>query len=92
MSDGAYDMVVVDADKGEYPAILIQARRLLRTGGLVVFAGVGVEAMIADPARRDAEASAVKETAEILRSEDTWAPALLMEGSGLLVGCLTRRE
>ena len=92
MSDGAYDMVVVDADRGEYPAILAQARRLLRIGGLVVFAGVGTDAMIADPARRDAEASAVKDTAEALRSEDTWVPALLIEGSGLLVGCLTRRD
>lgn len=92
MSDGAYDMVVVDADRGEYPAILAQAHRLLRIGGLVIFAGVGTDAMIADPARRDAEASAVKDTAEALRSEDTWVPALLVEGSGLLVGCLTRRD
>lgn len=92
MSDGAYDMVVVDADRGEYPAIVAQAQRLLRIGGLVVFAGVGTEGMLADPARRDAEASAVKQTAEALRSDDTWVPTLLVEGSGLLVGCLTRRE
>lgn len=92
MSDGAYDMVVADADSTEYPAILDQARRLLRIGGLVVFAGVGVDGVLADPARRDAEASAIKETAEALRSSDTWIPALLVEGSGLLVGCLTRRD
>jgi len=92
MSDGAYDMVVVDADRGEYPAILAQAHRLLRIGGLVVFVGVGIDGMLADPARRDAEASAVKQTAEALRSEDTWVPALLVEGSGLLVGCLARRD
>ena len=92
MSDGAYDMVVVDADRGEYPAILDQARRLLRIGGLVVFIGVGAEGVLADPSRRDAEASAVKDTAEALRSDDTWVPALMVEGSGMLVGCLTRRD
>jgi len=92
MSDGAYDMVVADADRGEYPAILEQARRLLRIGGSIVLIGVGTDGVIADPARRDAEASAVKSAAESLRSEDTWVPACLVEGSGMLVGCLTRRD
>lgn len=92
MSDGAYDIVVVDADRSEYPAILTQAKRLLRIGGLVVFIGVATEGMLADPARRDPEAAAVKETAEELRSDDDWVPALLVDGSGLLVACLTRRD
>lgn len=92
MSDGAYDMVVVDADRIEYPAIVNQARRLLRIGGLVVFAGIGTDGVLTDPARRDAEASAVRETAEALRSDDTWVSSVMVEGSGLLVGCLTRRD
>lgn len=92
MSDGAYDVVVVDADRSEYPAILTQAKRLLRIGGLVVFVGVGSEGMLADPARRDAEASAVKETAQQLRADEDWVPALLVDGTGLLVACLTRRD
>jgi predicted O-methyltransferase YrrM len=92
MSDGAYDMVIADADRGEYPAIVDQARRLLRIGGLVVLVGVGTGGALADPARRDAEASAIKDAAEALRGDDTWVPACLVEGSGMLVGCLTRRE
>lgn len=92
MSDGAYDMVVVDADRSEYPAIVDQAKRLLRIGGLVAFLGVGEDAMIADPARRDAEANAVKDTADALRRDEDWIPALLVDGSGLLVACLTRRD
>lgn len=92
MSDGAYDVVVVDADRGEYPAILTQAKRLLRIGGLVAFIGVGEEGMLADPARRDAEASAVKETAQQLRADDDWIPALIVEGDGMLVACLHRRD
>ena len=92
MSDGAYDVVVVDADRSEYPAILTQAKRLLRIGGLVVFIGVGTDGMLADPARRDAEASAVKDTADELRGDDDWVPALLIDGAGLLVACLSRRD
>ncbi len=92
MSDGAYDVVVVDADRSEYPAILIQAKRLLRIGGLVVFIGVGTDGMLADPARRDAEAGAVKDTADSLRADADWVPALFVDGAGLLVACLTRRD
>ena len=92
MSDGAYDMVVVDADRSEYPAIMEQAKRLLRIGGLVAFLGVGEDAMIADPARRDAEANAVKDTADALRRDEDWLPALLVDGTGILVACLMRRD
>lgn len=92
MSDGAYDLVVVDADRSEYPAILHQAKRLLRIGGLIVLMGVGIDGVLADPARRDAEASAVRDAADALRSDDDWTPAMLVDGSGLLLACLTRRD
>ncbi len=92
MSDGAYDLVVVDADRSEYPAILHQAKRLLRIGGLIVLMGVGIDGVLADPARRDAEASAVRDAADELRSDDDWTPAMSVDGSGLLLACLTRRD
>jgi len=92
MSDGAYDVVVVDADRSEYPAILHQAKRLLRIGGLIVFVGVGTGGMLTDPSRRDAEASAVRDTADELRADDDWVTTMLVDGSGLLVACLTRRD
>ncbi len=92
MSDGAYDLVVVDADRSEYPAIMHQAKRLLRIGGLIVMLGVGVDGVLTDPARRDAEASAVRDTADELRGDDDWTPALMVDGSGLLMACLTRRD
>lgn len=92
MSDGAYDVVVVDADRSEYPAILHQAKRLLRIGGLIVFVGVASGGLLTDPSRRDAEATAVRDTAEELRADDDWATTMLVDGSGLLVACLTRRD
>ncbi len=92
MSDGAYDVVVVDSDRSEYPAILAQAKRLLRIGGVVAFIGIGEDDMVADPSRRDAEASAVKETATLVRDDSDWVPSLLTEGDGSLVACLVRRD
>ncbi|MEK9955246.1 MAG: class I SAM-dependent methyltransferase [Actinomycetota bacterium] len=92
MSDGAYDVVVVDADRGEYPAMLDQAKRLLRIGGVVAFLGIGEDDMVADPARRDVEAMAVKELAELMRRDADWAATPLAEGNGMLVACLRRRD
>ena len=40
LSDAAYDIVFVDGDKTEYPAMLDQAKRLLRVGGLAIFDNV----------------------------------------------------
>ena len=92
MSDGAYDVVVVDADRSEYPAILNQAKRLLRIGGVVAFIGVGEDDMVADPSRRDAEATSVKELAASLRDDSDWSVSPLVEGDGMLVACLLRRD
>lgn len=92
MSDGAYDMVVVDTDRSEYPAILTQAKRLLRIGGLIALIGVGAEGLLSDPSRRDAEAAAVRDAGDQLRSDEDWVPALITQGSGLVVACLTRRD
>ncbi|MGA0209018.1 MAG: O-methyltransferase [Candidatus Nanopelagicales bacterium] len=92
MSDGAYDVVVVDADRSEYPAILDQAKRLLRIGGLVIFLGVGTDGVLTDPGRRDAESNAVRQLAESLRSDEDWVPAMLVDAPGLIVACLSRRD
>ena len=52
----------------------------------------GEDDMVADPSRRDAEASAVKETATLVRDDSDWVPSLLTEGDGSLVACLVRRD
>lgn len=91
MSDAAYDLVFVDGDKTEYPAILPQAKRLLRVGGLVVFDNMLWSGRVADPAERDAETMALRDTAAAIRMDDDWMPALLTVGDGLLVASLRNR-
>jgi predicted O-methyltransferase YrrM len=91
LSDAAYDLVFVDGDKTEYPAILAQAKRLLRVGGLVVLDNVLWSGRVADPAERDAETVALRDVASMIRSDDDWVPALLTVGDGLLVAHLSDR-
>lgn len=92
MSDGAYDLVVVDGDRAEYPAIVTQAKRLLRIGGLVVLCGMLGPTGMADPSQRDVDTTALRDAAGMIENDDDWVPALMTVGSGLLVALLARRS
>ncbi len=82
MTDAAYDLVVVDADKQEYPDYLAQATRLLRPGGTLVMTWSDKES---DPANRDAETRTLREVGRSIRDHDQFAVSLLPVGEGLLV-------
>lgn len=90
-SDRAYDLIFVDADAGDYPAILNQTKRLLRIGGLVIFHGAFATGM-ADASARDYEATAMRDIATELRSDNAWLPSLLTVGSGLFLASLRTTE
>jgi predicted O-methyltransferase YrrM len=84
LSDGAYDLVFCDAVRSENLDYLAAAMRLLRPGGLVVFAGALAGGRVADPAARDAEAVSLRELTKAVREETRLTPALLPVGPGLL--------
>ena len=90
-SDRAYDLIFVDADAGDNPAILNQTKRLLRIGGLVIFHGAFATG-IADASARDYEATAMRDIATELRSDNAWLPSLLTVGSGLFLASLRTPE
>lgn len=90
LSDAAYDIVLVDGDKTEYPAILAQAKRLLRDGGLVILDNVLWGGRVSDPAERDTETAALREVTAQVKADDEWLPTLLSVGDGLLVASLQR--
>ncbi|WP_374970232.1 O-methyltransferase [Terrabacter sp. BE26] len=81
MTDGAYDLVVVDADKQEYPEYLAQATRLLRSGGTLVMTWTDKES---DPASRDAETRTLREVGRTIRDQGRFIVSLLPVGDGLL--------
>jgi len=85
MSDGAYDLVLVDADKESYPQYVPHAVRLLRPGGLLVLDNMLWHDRIADPAVRDDTTTALRDLGKALRDDDGLVTALLPVSDGLLV-------
>ncbi len=84
LTDGAYDMVVVDGDKGEYAAYVEQALRLLRPGGVLALDNLLWHDKVADPAARDETTTALRDLGKMLRDHDGLVPCLLPVGDGLL--------
>lgn len=90
LTEGAYDLLFVDAAKPEYPSYHEQGVRLLRPGGVLAFAGVLWSGRVANPTRRDTETVALRDVARIIRDDDRLVPVLLPLGDGLLVAAKAR--
>jgi len=84
LTDGAYDLVFCDAAKTEYTDYLVEALRLLRPGGLVVFDNMLWHDRVADAAARDPDTVAIRDTGRQVRDNDDLVPVLLNVGDGLL--------
>jgi predicted O-methyltransferase YrrM len=85
LTDAHYDLVFCDGDKREYPQYLEQARRLLRPGGVVAFDNSLWHDRVADPAARDPDTLAVRETLDAVRDAEDLVSVLLPVGDGLLL-------
>jgi len=85
LTDSAYDLVFVDADKTGYSEYLDQAVRLLRPGGALAFDNVLWHDRVADPGVRDADTVALRELGKAVREDERLVPSLLPVGDGLLV-------
>ena len=85
LTDGGYDLVLIDADAENYPSYLTQAVRLLRPGGVLAIDDALWHDRVADPAKRDEVTTTVREVGRAVRDDDRLIPALLPTGDGLLV-------
>ncbi len=85
LTDAAYDLVFVDADKTSYPLYFEQALRLLRPGGIVAFDNALWHDRVADPTARDADTVAIREVGKVVRDDARVVSAMLPVGDGLLV-------
>jgi predicted O-methyltransferase YrrM len=85
LTDGAYDLVLCDADKREYADYLEQGIRLLRSGGLLAFDNALWHDRVADPAQRDESTTTIRELGKAVRDDPRLIPAMLPCGDGLLV-------
>ncbi len=84
LTDGAYDLVHIDAAKTEYPQYLTEAVRLLRPGGVVVIDNALWNDKVSDPTQRDAETVAVREVGRMVREDENLVPVLLPLSDGVL--------
>jgi predicted O-methyltransferase YrrM len=91
LSDAAYDLIYVDGDATEYPAITHQAKRMLRVGGILVLDHALWGGRVADPAERDAETLGLRDASAAIAADSDWVPALLTVGDGVLVALLQSR-
>lgn len=85
LTDAAYDLVLIDADKQDLEAYLDQALRLLRPGGVLAVDNALWKDKVADPAQRDGTTTAIRELGKRIRDDERLLPALLPSGDGLLL-------
>jgi predicted O-methyltransferase YrrM len=85
LTDGAYDLVFIDADKTGYGDYFEQAVRLLRSGGVMAFDNALWHDRVADPGSRDTDTVALRELGKTIRDDERLIPALLPVGDGLLI-------
>jgi predicted O-methyltransferase YrrM len=85
MADGAYDLVLVDADKERYPTYTEHAIRLLRPGGVLVVDNMLWHDKVADPAARDTTTTTLRDLGKQLREHDDLVTALLPVSDGVFV-------
>ncbi|MCC9203682.1 O-methyltransferase [Arthrobacter sp. zg-Y769] len=89
LTDAAYDMVFIDADKPSFPLYVNQAVRLLKRGGLLVVNDALDHGKVADPAVREATTNTMRKVGKAIRDNEDLASALLPTGDGLLLAVKT---
>jgi predicted O-methyltransferase YrrM len=85
LTDSAYDLVFIDADKPGLPGYVEQAIRLLKTGGLLIINDALDKDRVANPADRDASTVVLRHVGKAIRDDERMASAMLPTGDGLLV-------
>ena len=89
LSDAAYDLVFCDAARSENRDYLEGAVRVLRPGGVVVFAGALNGGKVAEPHVRDTDTVGMRDLLKAVRDDERFTAAALPVGPGLLAAVLT---
>lgn len=84
--DGSVDLVFLDADKESYPAYLAEARRLLRTGGILVADNAFWKGrVLGEPDADDASARGVRAFNRALAEDAHFTATIVPTGDGVAV-------
>lgn len=90
--EGLFDLIFVDAAKGQYPGFLSQAERLLSVGGLLVADNVLFRGLVALPGqevdkRYRTLVTRLKTFLETITTKECWDTTILPIGDGVSVSC-----
>ncbi len=86
LADGAYDAVVVNQLSDAPEEFVNQALRLLRVGGALIISGfLGEDALVVDPANRDAHAAELRGLSDAIKTHEGLVSVLLPMSDGLLI-------
>jgi predicted O-methyltransferase YrrM len=80
---GTFDMTFLDGDKKEYDGYYEHSLTLLRPGGVVLVDNVLWNGSVADPAKTDADTSAIRTLNEKIRDDPRVFSVLVSIGDGL---------
>lgn len=85
LTDDGYDLVVWHGEPRDVAAGVDQAHRLLREGGTLVIDRALWRLKVPDPAQRDENTLAMRDTAKAIRTDERWLTTLVPVGDGLLL-------
>ncbi|MGG5171120.1 O-methyltransferase [Pseudarthrobacter sp. J1738] len=85
LTDAAYDLVFIDADKPGLPGYVEQAIRLLKRGGTLIINDALDKDRVSNPAARDAGTVILRQVGKTIREDERLFSAMLPTGDGLLV-------
>lgn len=83
LTDGAYDLVFIDADKTHLLEYTTQAIRLVRIGGLVVMHDAFDQHRVPKPALRQTSTVATRNANRMLRDDERFVSTIVPTGLGL---------
>ncbi|MCW2132827.1 MULTISPECIES: O-methyltransferase [Crystallibacter] len=85
LTDGAYDLVFVDADKPSYPLYVERAVRLLKSGGMLIINDALDKDRVSDPAIREETTNTLRQVGKSIRENEDLISTVLPTGDGLLL-------
>ncbi|MCG2624489.1 class I SAM-dependent methyltransferase [Arthrobacter sp. I2-34] len=85
LTDNAYDLVFIDADKQSYLNYVEQAVRLLKRGGTLIINDALDQDRVSDPAIRNETTTILRQVGKAVRANKQLVSAMLTTGNGLLV-------
>lgn len=86
LTDNAYDLVFIDADKANSVTYVEHACRLLRRGGTLIFNDALDGDRVPQPAIRQPSTTATRQATRYVRDRDDFVTSTVPTGTGVLIG------